>query len=381
MSLTPDELRRYARHIVLPQVGLAGQERLKAASALVVGLGGLGSPAALYLAAAGIGRLGLMDFDRVDESNLHRQVLHGTSAIGAAKVDSARARLQDLNPNVELNAYEERLTVANALSLVSAYDVVVDGTDQFSTRYLLNDACVIAGRPNVHGSVHRFEGQVSVFAAPDGPCYRCLFPEPPAPGTVPSCAEGGVLGVLPGIIGSLQATEAIKLILRIGAPLVGRLLHIDALTMRWHEVSFDRNDDCPSCGRRARHALLDDYEAFCGVAAHDAPISRGERTEMIPAELQAKLAAGWTPWLLDVREPWEFATARIQGATLIPLGDLAERAHEVPRDKDVVVYCHHGVRSARAVSMLRQVGWERVFNLTGGLDRWSIEADRTVPRY
>lgn len=379
MSLTPDELRRYARHVVLPQVGVAGQERLKAASVLIVGLGGLGSPAALYLAAAGIGRLGLVDCDQVDESNLQRQVLHGTSSVGMPKVDSARARLRDLNPHVDLRVHPERLTVQNALTLVGAYDVVVDGTDQFSTRYLVNDACVIEGRPNVHGSVHRFEGQVSVFAAPNGPCYRCLFPEPPAPGTVPNCAEGGVLGVLPGIVGSLQAAEAIKWIVGIGTPLVGRLLHFDALTMRMHEVAFARDTACPVCSEGATPRLLDDYDTFCGTSLTDRAVR--DEYEVTPKELHEELAAGRTLWLLDVREPWEFSTARLNGATLIPLGDLAQHVAEVPRDADVVVYCHHGMRSARAVSMLRHGGWSRVRNLIGGIDAWSIDVDQRVPRY
>ncbi|MHB8837353.1 MAG: molybdopterin-synthase adenylyltransferase MoeB [Gemmatimonadaceae bacterium] len=381
MSLSPDELRRYARHLALPHVGREGQERLKAASVLIVGLGGLGSPAALYLAAAGVGRLGLMDFDRVDESNLQRQVLHGTSTLGLAKVESARQRLHDLNPHVELHGYAEPLTPRNARALVGAYDVVVDGTDQFAMRYLINDACVITGRPNVHGSVHRFEGQISVFAAPGGPCYRCLFPEPPAPGTVPSCAEGGVLGVLPGIIGSMQAVETIKLIVGAGESLAGRLLHFDALTMRTHEVAFSRDPACSMCGDSGTRALLDDYDAFCGSSPADEAVMTDGGIELTPATVKERMAAGWTPWLLDVREPWEYSTAQLAGATLIPLGDLAQRAQEVPRDADVVVYCHHGVRSAHAVSMLRLAGWPRVFNLHGGIDRWSVEADPSVPRY
>jgi adenylyltransferase/sulfurtransferase len=299
-----------------------------------------------------------------------------------AKTESARARLQDLNPHVELRAHDEPLTTANALALIGAYDVVVDGTDQFATRYLVNDACVIAHRPNVYGSVHRFEGQVSVFATEGGPCYRCLFPEPPAAGTVPSCAEGGVLGVLPGIVGSLQAAEAIKLILGIGTSLAGRLLYFDALTMRMREVSFERDAACPMCGDGAVPQLLADYEAFCGTSPrHTEPAMNGDDMEMTASELSASLRAGHTPWLLDVREAWEYATARIEGATLIPLGDLASRVDEVPREADVVVYCHHGMRSARAVSTLRRAGWERVRNLSGGIDRWSIEADPKTPRY
>ena len=382
MTLSPDELRRYARHVVLPQVGLAGQERLKAASVLVIGLGGLGSPAALYLAAAGVGRLGLVDFDRVEESNLQRQVLHGTSSTGMPKTESARARLHDLNPHIELRAHDEALTTANALALMGAYDVVVDGTDQFATRYLVNDACVMTRTPNIYGSVHRFEGQVSVFATEGGPCYRCLFPEPPAAGTVPSCAEGGVLGVLPGIVGSLQAAEAIKWIVGIGAPLIGRLLYFDALTMRMREMSFDRDVACPMCGDGAKARLLDDYEVFCDTISvrPERPMTDDD-AEMTVSELKASLAAGDDVWLLDVREPWEYSTVRLDGATLIPLGDLASRVHEVPRDADVVVYCHHGMRSARAVSTLRHGGWARVRNLSGGIDRWSVEADPRTPRY
>ncbi len=382
MTLTPDELRRYARHLVLPQVGLAGQERLKASSVLIVGLGGLGSPAALYLAAAGVGRIGLVDFDRVDESNLQRQVLHGTAAVGTPKTESARARLHDLNPHVELRVHDEPFTTANALALVGAYDVVVDGTDQFATRYLVNDACVLAGKPNIYGSVHRFEGQVSVFATADGPCYRCLFPEPPAAGTVPNCAEGGVLGVLPGIIGAMQAAEAIKLMCGLGAPLVGRLLHFDALTMQAREVSFDRDTACPMCGDGATPRLLDDYNAFCGAFAMDKSSSHmDDDADMTVIEFKAHRDAARPLWLLDVREPWEYSTVRFDGATLIPLGELASRADEVPRDADVVVYCHHGMRSARAVSMLRRAGWERVRNLAGGIDRWSTEVDPNTPRY
>ena len=321
-----------------------------------------------------------MDCDRVDESNLQRQGLHGTSSVGMPKVDSARARLHDLNPHVDLRVHGERFGEQNALTLVGAYDVVVDGTDQFAARYLVNDACVIEGRPNVHGSVHRFEGQVSVFAAPGGPCYRCLFPEPPVAGTVPNCAEGGVLGVLPGIVGSLQAAEVIKWIVGIGAPLVGRLLHFDALTMRMHEVAFTRDATCPVCGDGATPRLLDDYDDFCGTSSVDDAMLDDEY-EVTPKELHDELATGRTPWFLDVREPWEFSTARLSGATLIPLGDLAHQVSEVPRDADIVVYCHHGMRSARAVSMLRHGGWSRVRNLIGGIDRWSIEVDRRVPRY
>jgi len=382
MTLNPDELRRYSRHIVLPQVGMTGQERLKASSVLIIGLGGLGSPAALYLAAAGVGRLGLVDFDRVDVSNLQRQVLHGTAAVGTAKTESARARLHDLNPHIELRVHDEPLTTANALVLIGAYDVVVDGTDQFATRYLVNDACVIAGKPNVYGSVYRFEGQVSVFSTPGGPCYRCLFPEPPAAGTVPNCAAGGVLGVLPGIIGALQAAEAIKLICGIGAPLAGRLLHFDALDMQAREIAFDRDPACPVCGDGVTAQLLNDYDVFCGTPSINRPDSMiDDDVDMTARALKAELEAKTPLWLLDVREPWEYSTARIDGATLIPLGELATRVDEVPRDANVVAYCHHGMRSARAVSMLRHAGWQRVRNLAGGIDAWSVEADPKTPRY
>jgi|PersoiStandDraft_1058852.scaffolds.fasta_scaffold21811_2 molybdopterin/thiamine biosynthesis adenylyltransferase/rhodanese-related sulfurtransferase len=382
MTLSSAELRRYARHVILPQVGVAGQERLKASSVLVVGLGGLGSPAALYLAAAGVGRLGLVDFDRVDESNLQRQVMHGTSSVGVAKTESARARLHDLNPHVELRTHDEPLTTTNALALIGSYDVIVDGTDQFATRYLVNDACVITRRPNVYGSVHRFEGQVSVFATKRGPCYRCLFPEPPPVGTIPSCAEGGVLGVLPGIVGSLQAAEAIKLALGIGTSLAGRLLYFDVLTMRMREVSFDRDAACPMCGDGAMPRLLSDYETFCGTSPNSTERTMNDDgTEMSALQLKASLQAGHKLWLLDVREAWEYSTARIEGATLIPLGDLAARVDEVPREADVLVYCHHGMRSARAVSMLRHAGWAHVRNLSGGIDSWSIAADPKTPRY
>lgn len=380
MALRPDELRRYARHVVLPHVGVEGQERLKAASVLIVGLGGLGSPVALYLAAAGVGRLGLVDDDQVAEHNLQRQVLFGTSSVGRAKVSAAHERIHDLNPHVNVEPYQERLTTQNALALVPGYDIVVDGTDQFATRYLINDACVIAHRPCVHGSVHRFEGQVSVLAAPNGPCYRCLFPEPPAPGTVPNCAEGGVLGVLPGIVGSLQAAEVIKLVVGTGTSLIGRLLHFDALTMRTHEMSFERNLACPSCGDGAARTLMDDYDVFCGTSSAQQAMT-DDRDDLTPRQFKERMTAGWTPWLLDVREPWEYSTARIHGATLIPLGELAHRVSEVPRDTEIVVYCHHGMRSARACSILRHVGWDSVFNLSGGIDRWSIEADASVPRY
>lgn len=379
MPLTPADVRRYARHLALPNVGREGQERLQGASVLLVGLGGLGSPASLYLAAAGIGRLGLVDFDRVDESNLQRQVLYGTQAIGQRKAWAAVERLHDINPSVKLESHAERLTAKNALQRFAAYDVVVDGTDQFATRYLINDACVILGKPNVHGSVHRFEGQVSVFSAHGGPCYRCLFPEPPSPGTVPSCEEGGVLGVLPGIIGSMQAVEVIKLILGIGEPLMGRLLHVNALSMHMHTTSFSREASCRMCGTNGARVLLDDYDAFCGTAA--SPERSTEDVTITARELKTRMSAGWDPWLLDVREPWEFAEARLEHATLIPLNELAQRTNDVPRDVDVVVYCHHGIRSAHAAALLRMAGWTRVVHLGDGIDGWSLDVDPSVPRY
>ena len=381
MSLSADELRRYARHLVLPQVGATGQERLKQSRVLVIGAGGLGSPVALYLAAAGVGRIGLVDDDRVDVSNLQRQVLYGTAVLGQLKVDAAQQRLRDLNPTITIDAIPARFTRDNALTLVREYDIVVDGTDAFATRYLINDACVIAGRPNVHGSVHRYEGPGSLFGTAGGPCYRCLFPDPPEAGSVPSCADGGVLGVLPGIIGSLQAAEAIKLVVMTGTPLIGRLLHFDARSMRMHEIAIARDPACPSCGDGAARTLLDDYDLFCGTTASDPAVMNSEPVELTPTQLKQRMGEGWKPWLLDVREPWEYATANIAGAVLIPLEDLSQRAREVPKDQDVVVYCHHGMRSARAASMLRLAGWPHVFNLAGGIDRWATEADSSVPRY
>lgn len=385
MPLSSEELQRYARHLVLPQVGRAGQERLRASSALVVGLGGLGSPSALYLAAAGVGRLGLLDFDAVAASNLQRQVLHDTAAIGQPKTDSARARLEALNPHVRLETWQTMLTPANARGIVADYDVVLDGTDAFATRYLVNDACVLEGKPNVHASIHRFEGQLSVFATPDGPCYRCLHPEPPPPGSVPDCAEGGVLGVLPGLLGTLQATEALKLLLGIGTPLVGRLLHVDALGMRFREIAVERDPDCAWCATRARHALLDDYAAFCGVAPPRvaAPPEAGEEEgrEIAPRELAVRLARGDALHVVDVREPWEHQLARLEGSTLLPMQAVPSGVGTLPRDRPIVVLCHHGTRSAMVADYLRASGFPRVLNLVGGIDRWSVEVDPSVARY
>ena len=376
-ELSSEELRRYGRHLVLPEVGLEGQRKLKAGRVLLVGAGGLGSPVALYLAAAGVGTLGLIDFDVVDMSNLQRQVLHGTSDVGRSKLDSARDRIHEMNPHVAVDTYEMRLTSANALDILSDYDVIVDGTDNFATRYLTNDACVLLGKPNVYGSIFRFEGQASVFGMEGGPCYRCLYPEPPPPGLVPSCAEGGVLGVLPGIVGTIQATEALKLLLGIGEPLIGRLLLIDALGARFRMMSLERNPSCPACGTREIRELID-YDAFCG-----SPRSPEDQvaSEMSPAELAQRLARGDAPDLVDVREPYEWQIARIPGARLMPLGTLDREASSLDPSREIVVYCHHGIRSAHAADQLRAAGFARVWNLAGGIARWSEDVDPSVPKY
>ena len=376
-ELTSDELQRYGRHVVLPDVGLEGQRKLKAGRVLLVGAGGLGSPVALYLAAAGVGTLGLIDFDVVDISNLQRQVLHGTSDVGRSKLDSARDRIRDANPHVAVDTYEMRLTSANALDILRDYDVVVDGTDNFATRYLTNDACVLLGKPNVYGSVFRFEGQASVFATESGPCYRCLYPEPPPPGLVPSCAEGGVLGVLPGIVGTIQATEALKLLLGIGEPLVGRLLLIDALGSRFRVVSLERDPTCPACGTREIRELLD-YDAFCGSGKSP---DAGVISEMTPTELAQRLSRGDAPDIIDVREPYEWQIARIPSARLIPLGTLDREASSLDPSREIVVYCHHGIRSAHAAERLRAAGFTRVRNLAGGIARWTADVDPSVPKY
>jgi adenylyltransferase/sulfurtransferase len=376
-ELSSDELQRYGRHLALPDVGLEGQRRLKAGRVLLVGAGGLGSPVALYLAAAGVGTLGIIDFDVVDLSNLQRQVLHGTSDVGRSKLDSARDRIQDVNPHVAVDTFEMRLTSANALDILSDYDVVVDGTDNFATRYLTNDACVLLGKPNVYGSILRFEGQVSVFATDGGPCYRCLYPEPPPPGLVPTCAEGGVLGVLPGIVGAIQATEALKLLLRIGDPLVGRLLLIDALGSRFRTIRLERDPACPACGTREIRELID-YDAFCGVA--QAAGANGS-SEMTPTELAQRLTRADAPDIIDVREPYEWQIARIPGARLVPLGTLDQALSSLNPGREIVVYCHHGIRSAHAAEQLRSAGFTRVWNLAGGIARWSQDVDGSVPTY
>jgi sulfur-carrier protein adenylyltransferase/sulfurtransferase len=380
--LTAEELARYNRHLILPGVGVDGQQRLKRARVLVVGAGGLGSPIAMYLAAAGIGHLGIIDPDVVDRSNLQRQILHGTRDIGRRKTASAADRVADINPNVDITRFDEALTSANALEILADYDIVVDGTDNFPTRYLVNDACVILGKPNVYGSIIRFEGQASVFGHEGAPCYRCLFREPPAPGMVPNCAEGGVFGVVPGIVGSIQATEAIKLALGMSDTLHGRLLLIDVMRMRFRTIRIQRDPACPACGTREIRELID-YESFCGVAAprvDTAPIAP-DLGEITPRELAARLARGDDILLLDVREPSEWAIARIDGARLIPLATLQDTVSSIDASREIVIHCHHGIRSAAAVRFLRERGFERVSNLAGGIARWSAEVDATVPQY
>lgn len=398
--LSPQETLRYARHLVLPEVGPAGQRRLRAARVLLVGAGGLGSPVAMYLAAAGVGTLGIVDFDVVDPTNLQRQVIHGTGDVGRLKLDSARDRLRETNPHVRVEGWPERLTAANALEIVRRYDVVVDGTDNFPTRYLVNDACVLAGKPNVYGSILRWEGQASVFGVPGGPCYRCLFAEPPPPGLVPSCAEGGVLGVLPGIMGTIQAMETIKLVLGVGDGLAGRLLLFDALRMRFREMRLRRDPECPVCGDRPTLRELVDYERFCGIGVdgpaetrpQGAPNHDGARTmqkeeqtipEITPSELKERLDRGDRLTIIDVREPWEWDVANLepQGARLIPLQQVPERMGEIPANEEVVLQCRSGARSARALEFLREHGYERLLNLKGGILAWSDEVDPSIQKY
>jgi adenylyltransferase/sulfurtransferase len=382
VELTNEERARYSRHLLMPEVTLAGQRRLKAARVLCIGAGGLGSPAALYLAAAGVGTLGLVDADRVELSNLQRQLLHGTSDVGRSKLESARDRLRDVNPHVATELHETRFTAANAREIVAAYDIVIDGSDNFPTRYLSSDICVFARKPNIYGSIFRFDGQASVFAPHlGGPCYRCLFPEPPAPGTVPNCAEAGVLGVLPGIIGTMQAVEAIKLILGIGESLLARLLHFDALKMKFREFKLRRDPECPVCGEHPTIVAPIDYEMFCGAGMNHANNSAADAPEITVEELKRRRDAGEPLLLVDVREPQEYEIARIDGATLIPLGQLPDRLSELKNDAELVVHCHSGMRSARAVAFLRQHGFPQAVNLAGGIDAWSERIDPTVPQY
>jgi len=380
--LSHEEILRYSRHLLIPEVGLEGQKKLKAASVLVIGTGGLGSPVALYLAAAGVGRIGLVDYDVVDFSNLQRQVIHGTSRIGTLKVDSARERMLDLNPDIQVDAYNEPFTSANAMRIAADYDLIIDGTDNFPTRYLTNDVCVLLGKPNIYGSIFRFDGQVSVFYAKEGPCYRCLFPEPPPPGLVPSCAEGGVLGVLPGIIGSLQATEALKLILGIGETLIGRLMLFNALDMTFEFVKLRKNPNCKICGPEPEVTELIDYEAFCGVPGHDHEEgSVGGGWDITATELAQRLQQGNHLRLLDVREPHELEISKLEGAELIPLGQLAARLSELDSAQEMVVFCKAGTRSARALELLVSAGFRKVKNLKGGINSWAREVDRSMPVY
>ncbi|HEX4708536.1 MAG TPA: molybdopterin-synthase adenylyltransferase MoeB [Candidatus Udaeobacter sp.] len=376
VHLSTEELQRYSRHLIMPEVTADGQRRLKAARVLCIGAGGLGSPAALYLAAAGVGTIGIVDFDTVDLSNLQRQILHGTKDVGRDKLESARDRLRDINPEIDIELHQCRFSSENASEIVSKYDVVVDGSDNFATRYLSNDVCVFAKKPNVYGSVFRFEGQTTVFAPHlGGPCYRCLFPEPPPADSVPNCAQAGVLGVLPGIIGTLQAIETIKLLIGIGEPLIGRLLHFDALKVKFRELNLRRDPQCPVCGENPTIFAPIDYDQFCGKRPD------GTVPAISVSELKRKMDAGEAFQLIDVREPFEYEIARIDGARLIPLGEIAERADELPREQPTVVHCHSGQRSAQAVRLLQERGFTSVYNLDGGIDAWSDEIDSTVPKY
>ncbi len=378
-TLSNDEVLRYSRHLIMPEVGMEGQLKLKAAKVLCIGAGGLGSPLALYLAAAGVGTLGVVDFDVVDYTNLQRQVIHTTADVGRKKLDSAAETVKAINPFVQLRPFETRLTSENALEIFRDFDIIVDGTDNFPTRYLVNDACVLTGKPNVYGSIFRFEGQVSVFATKDGPCYRCLYPEPPPPGLVPSCAEGGVLGILPGLVGVMQATEAIKLVLGKGEPLIGRLLLVDALGMRFRELKLRKNPDCPACGQHPTVTKLIDYNEFCGIRGEEKPVASNV-PEIQPEELKAKLDAGEDIFILDVREPHEYQICNLDGY-LIPLGELPQRAHELDSSREIVAHCRSGVRSAKAVTFLQQAGFRKVKNLAGGILAWSDKVDPSVPKY
>jgi adenylyltransferase/sulfurtransferase len=388
-TLSQQEVARYSRHLIMPEVGVDGQKRLKAASVLLVGAGGLGSPLALYLAAAGVGRLGLVDFDVVDFRNLQRQVLHGTSDVGRPKLQSARDRIAAINPEVRVDLYETHLTSANAFDLIRPYDLVIDGTDNFPTRYLVNDACVLLGRPNVYGSIFRFEGQASVFYPGKGPCYRCLYPEPPPPGEVPSCAEGGVLGILPGLIGCIQATEGVKLLLGRGKPLIGRLLLYDALQMTFREFKVRRNPQCPVCGDQPTVTKLIDYEQFCGVRGAEpaskettAMAANGQSSgEITPEELKRRLDAGEKVFILDVRNPPEYQICRIAGSTLIPLPTLPQHLDDLDRSREMIVHCKGGVRSLQAIGILREAGFTNLKNLTGGILAWADKVDPSLAKY
>ncbi len=381
-NLSHDEIHRYSRHLLIPEVGLEGQQKLKAASVLVIGTGGLGSPVALYLAAAGIGRIGLVDYDVVDFSNLQRQVIHGESKLGVLKVESARERMLDINPDIQVDIYNEIFNSENAMRIAEPYDLIIDGTDNFPTRYLVNDLCVLTGKPNVYGSIFRFDGQASVFYAKEGPCYRCLFPEPPPPGLVPSCAEGGVLGILPGTIGSIQATEAIKQILGMGDSLIGKLLLYNALDMTFDFVKLRVNPNCKVCSDNPEVTELIDYEEFCGMPAHDHDEgSAGEGWDITASELKDRLSEGNGMRLIDVREPHELAISAIAGADLIPLGQLASRMHELDSAQEIVLFCKMGSRSTRALEVLASAGFRKVKNLKGGINAWAKEVDPSLPIY
>ncbi|MGB9406109.1 MAG: molybdopterin-synthase adenylyltransferase MoeB [Terracidiphilus sp.] len=381
-ELTTDDLSRYSRHLILPEVGMEGQQKLKAARVLCVGTGGLGSPLAFYLTAAGVGTLGLVDFDVVDASNLQRQIIHSTNDIGRKKLDSAEEKLTALNPAIRIVKHETMLTSANAMEILKDYDIVADGTDNFPTRYLVNDACVLLGKPNVYGSIFRFEGQASVFATEQGPCYRCLYPEPPPPGLVPSCAEGGVLGILPGLVGVIQATEVIKLILGKGDPLIGRLLLVDALTMRFRELKLRKNPECPVCGQNPTVTELIDYQHFCGIVP-ETPEEKNVKNgipQLTVKELKRRIDAGEDVYILDVREPYEYRIAHL-GGKLIPQTDVPNRLDEIDRDREIIVQCRSGVRSQRIAEFLKQQGYPRVANLAGGILAWSDEIDPKVQKY
>jgi molybdopterin/thiamine biosynthesis adenylyltransferase/rhodanese-related sulfurtransferase len=380
VTLSNEEILRYSRHLIMPEVGMEGQLKLKNAKVLLIGAGGLGAPLGLYLAAAGVGRIGLVDFDVVDYTNLQRQVIHGTKDVGRKKLDSAGDRMADINPHIRIDRHEVALTSENALQLFQDYDIVVDGTDNFPTRYLVNDACVLSGKPNVYGSIFRFEGQATVFAYPGGPCYRCLYPEPPPPGLVPSCAEGGVLGILPGMIGIVQATETVKLILGIGELLVGRLLLYDAMNMRFRELKLRRDPECPVCGDHRTITKLIDYEQFCGIPAQPEPAA-AVQGDIDPTEVKQKLDRGDQFVLLDVREPHEYQICNIPGARLIPLGDLPKRVNELDSADEIVAHCKSGMRSAKAVDFLKQAGFRKVRNMKGGILAWSDKVDPRVPKY
>jgi len=378
-SLSNEEILRYSRHLIMPEVGMEGQLKLKQARVLCIGAGGLGSPLALYLAAAGVGTLGIVDFDVVDFTNLQRQVIHGTSDVGRKKLDSAADTLREINPNIEIRKFETRLTSANALELFREFDIIADGTDNFPTRYLVNDACVLTSKPNVYGSIFRFEGQASVFATKEGPCYRCLYPEPPPPGLVPSCAEGGVLGILPGLVGVIQATETIKLILGSGEPLIGRLLLVDALSMRFRELKLRKNPDCPACGTHPTVTELIDYNQFCGIRGEEAAAPTS-MTDITVEELKKRLDRGDDLFVLDVREPHEYQICNL-GGYLIPLNDLPKRVSELDSSREIVVHCKMGGRSAKAADFLRQSGFTKVHNLAGGITAWAERIDPKVPKY